>query len=54
MSTQDHQETKDSGRENADGFYWTLFINNELSVKGATQSGISPADSIEWRYQKGI
>ena len=43
-----------NGRKNGDGFYWTLFINNELSEKGASQTEVSPADSVEWCYQKGI
>lgn len=42
------------GLRNGGGFYWTLFINNELSEKGASQMEVSPSDTVEWRYQKGI
>lgn len=42
------------GRKNGGGFYWTLFINNELSEKGASQMEVSPSDTVEWRYQKSV
>ncbi len=43
-----------NGRENSGGYYWTLFINNELSEKGAEQMEVHPSDTVEWRYQKGV
>lgn len=43
-----------NGRKNAEGFYWTLYINDELSFKGASSAEVSPADVVEWRYQKGV
>ena len=42
------------GLKNRDGFYWTLFINNTLSEKGASTVNANPGDVVEWRYQKGI
>jgi len=43
-----------NGLKNRDGFYWTLFINNTLSEKGASLASVVPGDIVEWRYQKGI
>ncbi|HCM43599.1 MAG: hypothetical protein UY39_C0043G0006 [Candidatus Kaiserbacteria bacterium GW2011_GWC2_49_12] len=43
-----------NGLKNAGGFYWTLFINNTLSEKGASSAEVKPGDVVEWRYQKGI
>ena len=43
-----------NGLKNGNGFYWTLFINNTLSEKGASFAGVIPGDFVEWRYQKGI
>lgn len=39
------------GKKNGGGFYWTLFINNELSEIGATQAEVSPNDIVEWHYE---
>lgn len=43
-----------NGQRNGGGYYWTLFINNELSEKGVSQMEVSPSDTVEWRYQKGV
>lgn len=42
------------GLKNAEGFYWTLFVNGILSEKGASSAEIAPDSNIEWRYQKGL
>lgn len=43
-----------NGVKNANGFYWTLFVNGALSDKGASSLFVEPGDILEWRYQKGI
>lgn len=40
-----------SGKINADGFYWILYINGKQSVAGASQTHVIYGDSIEWRYE---
>jgi len=42
------------GLKNANGYYWTLFINNAPSELGASSAEVGPEDIVEWRYQKGI
>jgi len=42
------------GKKSAKGFYWTLFINNNLSETGVSSTNVMPGDTILWRYQKGI
>jgi len=41
------------GHKNADGNYWFLYINDESSQKGASQTKVSPGDIVEWRYKEG-
>ena len=43
-----------NGLKNASGYYWTLFVNDELSQAGASSAKVVPGDIVEWRYQKGI
>jgi len=40
------------GKENSDGFYWTLYVNGVYSNKGASAQEVYPGDRIEWRYEK--
>lgn len=42
------------GVGNKGGFYWTLFINNELSERGVSSAHVSPGDVVEWRYLDDI
>lgn len=42
------------GLRNADGFYWTLFLNGAPAEEGASSARVTPADHVEWRYQKGL
>jgi hypothetical protein len=43
-----------NGRQNADGYYWTLYVGGKLSGFGASQAEVTPQEKIEWRYQKGV
>lgn len=40
--------------ENMDGYYWSLYINGELSELGVSSARVYPGDTVEWRYQKGV
>ena len=40
-----------SGKKNADGFYWILYINGEKAGMGASQTILAPDDMIEWKYE---
>lgn len=40
------------GIKNAHGFYWTLYVNNVYSNKGASTHPVHPGDKVEWRYEK--
>lgn len=40
------------GRKNADGFYWTLYVNGIYSDKGASNTVLEVGDLIEWKYEK--
>ena len=42
-----------NGKRSADGYYWILYINGELSDKGVSQARVEPGDIVEWRYEKG-
>lgn len=42
------------GLKNADGFYWTLFIDGKPSALGVSSARVTPASRVEWRYQKGL
>ncbi|MBI2610963.1 DUF4430 domain-containing protein [Candidatus Kaiserbacteria bacterium] len=42
-----------NGKRNANGFYWILRINGELSDRGVSQAVVSSGDLVEWRYEKG-
>ncbi|MBI2612484.1 DUF4430 domain-containing protein [Candidatus Kaiserbacteria bacterium] len=42
-----------NGRRGADGYYWILRINGELSDRGVSQASVESGDIIEWRYEKG-
>jgi hypothetical protein len=39
------------GRRNADGYYWTLYINGTSSDLGASSAHVKPGDKVEWRYE---
>lgn len=41
-------------KQNANGFYWTLIINDELSEHGASMAEVGPGSTVLWRYQKGL
>jgi hypothetical protein len=40
-----------NGITNADGTYWTLYINNAYSTIGASQYRIRKGDTVEWKYE---
>ena len=40
------------GKENADGFYWFLYVNGKSSDTGASQTTLHAGDTVEWRYEK--
>lgn len=40
------------GLQNAHGFYWTLYVNNIYSNKGASTHSVHAGDKVEWRYEK--
>ena len=42
-----------NGKQSANGYYWILRINGELSDKGVSQARVELGDIIEWRYEKG-
>lgn len=42
------------GLKNADGFYWTLFIDGKPSALGVSSARVTPSNHVEWRYQKGL
>ena len=42
-----------NGLENADGYYWILYINWKNSEKGVSSARVTLGDSIEWKYEKG-
>lgn len=42
------------GLKNADGYYWTLFIDGKPSELGASSARPGPGARVEWRYQKGL
>lgn len=41
-----------NGIKNADGFYWTLYINNKYSTVGVSQYKLMSGDSVWWKYEK--
>lgn len=41
-----------NGVKNADGFYWTLYINGRYSTVGASQYILKDKDRYEWKYEK--
>jgi len=41
-----------NGKENADGFYWFLYINGKSSDTGASQTTLTGNETVEWRYKK--
>ncbi len=41
------------GKKNAGGYYWFLYVNGKESEKGASQTFLSPTDTVEWKYKKG-
>lgn len=41
-----------NGKENADGFYWFLYLNGASSDTGASQTLLHPGDSVEWKYKR--
>ncbi len=42
-----------NGKNNAGGYYWTLYIDGTLSELGASSARVAPGQSVEWRYQQG-
>jgi hypothetical protein len=40
------------GIENANGFYWTLYVNGAYSAAGASSRTLEPSDLVEWRFEK--
>lgn len=42
-----------NGKKNADGYYWILYVNGAASQTGASQTAVSPKDTVEWRFEKG-
>ena len=41
-----------AGRKNAGGSYWFLYVNDESSNTGASQTTLKAGDTVEWRYQQ--
>lgn len=41
-----------NNKPNADGAYWTLYINGKYSNVGASQYKLRQGDAIEWKYEK--
>lgn len=41
-----------NGVPNANGAYWTLYVNGAYSPVGASARVLEPGDTIEWRYEK--
>lgn len=39
-----------NGIKNANGYYWTLFVNGAYATVGASAYQLSANDSIEWKY----
>lgn len=46
--------TSINGTSNANGYYWTLYINGNYSELGASSASVHAGDTLEWRYQKGV
>jgi hypothetical protein len=42
------------GKTNANGYYWTLYIDGNLSELGVSSATATPGHIIQWRYQKGV
>lgn len=42
-----------SGKKNANGYYWILYMNGKPSNTGVSQTALKANDSVEWRYEKG-
>ena len=40
------------GKENADGYYWILYVNGKSSDTGVSQTTLSAGDTVEWKYEK--
>lgn len=40
-----------NGIKNADGKYWTLYVNGKYSTVGASDYKLSSEDRVEWRYE---
>jgi len=38
--------------KNANGYYWTLYVNGEYSEVGASDYVLKDSDSIEWKFEK--
>ncbi len=38
------------GVPNADGYYWTLYVNGTYSTDGASKKAVKAGDAIEWKY----
>jgi hypothetical protein len=41
-----------NGKTTGNGYYWFLYINDESSSHGASQTLVRPGDEIEWRYKQ--
>lgn len=41
-----------NGKQNAGGFYWTLYINGVYATTGASTYRPKEGDKAEWRYEK--
>ncbi len=41
------------GKENADNYYWILYLNGATSTLGASSLKLHASDVVEWRYEKG-
>lgn len=41
-----------NGKQAENGYYWFLYINDESSSMGASETLVRPRDAIEWRYKQ--
>jgi hypothetical protein len=40
------------GLRNANGWYWTLYVNDQMSSLGASNYKLKAGDRILWKYEK--
>ncbi len=41
------------GIANEGGMYWVFYVNAKSATTGIASVGLSPGDTIEWKYEKG-